>query len=172
MPNYFVMNGEDEESYSVETLDDGRYRIVKPSGDEVIVDAYAPQPGRLHLLTEDGASHDFAVRENDGDFAVMIRGIDTHVEVLNERQRRMREAGVGGRGDLGPELVSPMAGKIVAIPAASGDAVEEGEVVVIVEAMKMENDLKAHLSGTVARIAVEEGQAVEIGDVLVTIEAP
>lgn len=170
MPDYFVMNGEDEESYTVETMADGCYRIVKPDGEEVVVDAYEPQPGRLHLLTEDGASHDFAIRENDGDYSVMIRGIDTHVEVLNERQRRMRAAGVGGRGDLGPELVSPMAGKVVAIPANSGDEVDEGDVVIIVEAMKMENDLKAHLTGVISEIAVEEGQAVEVGDVLVTIE--
>jgi biotin carboxyl carrier protein len=170
MPNYFVINGEDEESYTVETLEDGRYHIVKPNGDEVTVDAYAPQPGRLHLLTGDGASHDFAVRDNDGDYGVMIRGIDTHVEVLNERQRRMRAAGVGGRGDQGPDLASPMAGKVVAIPASVGDAVEEGDVVIIVEAMKMENDLKAHVTGTVSDIAVDEGQAVEVGDVLVRIE--
>ena len=171
MPNYFVINGEEEEAFVVETLDDGRYLIQKPDGSEVTVDAFAPQPGRLHLLTDDGSSHDFAIRENDGDYHVMIRGIDTHVEVLNERQRRMREAGVGGRGNLGPELVSPMAGKVVAIPAVEGSDVEEGQVVVIVEAMKMENDLKAHIAGTVASISVEEGQAVEIGDVLVTIEA-
>jgi biotin carboxyl carrier protein len=172
MPNYFVMTGEDEEAYAVETLDDGRYRIEKPSGDVVIVDAFAPQPGRLHVLTEDGASGDYAVRENDGDYSVVIRGIDTHVEVLNERQRRMRAAGVNGRGATGPDLVSPMAGKVVAIPASIGDVVEEGEVVVIVEAMKMENDLKAHTSGTVTGISVEEGQAVEVGDVLVSIETP
>lgn len=171
MPNYYVMNGEDEETFQVESLDDGRYRIVKPSGDEVIVDAFSPEQGRLHLLTEGGQSHDFSVREVDGDYTVQIRGHDTHVEVLNERQRRMRAAGVGGRGGGGPDLESPMAGKVVAVQVAEGDVVEEGDVVVIVEAMKMENDLKAHISGTVSNIPVAAGQAVEIGDVLISIEA-
>ena len=171
MPNYFVMNGEEQETYEVETMLDGRYRVVKPNGDDVIIDAFEPEQGRLHLLTEGGQSHDIAIREVKGDFTVQIHGVDTHVEVLNERQLHMRAAGVGGRGAAGPELTSPMAGKVVAVSVAEGDVVEEGSVVIIIEAMKMENDLKAHLSGTVSKISVSPGQAVEIGDVLVTIEA-
>ncbi len=171
MPNYFVMNGEDEETFQVESLKDGRYRIVKPSGDEVIVDAFSPERGRLHLLTEGGQSHDFAIREVEGDYTVQIKGVDTHVEVLNERQRRMRAAGIGGRGALGPDLASPMAGKVVAVSAKVGDVVAEGDVVVIIEAMKMENDLKAHLAGTIVGVSAAPGQAVEVGDVLVSIEA-
>ena len=171
MPNYFVMNGEEEETFQVETLEDGRYHIIKPNGEDVTVDAYSPEEGRLHLLTEGGQSHDFAVREFEGDFTVQIKGIDTHVEVLNERQLRMRAAGVGGRGDLGPDLDSPMAGKIVALQVAVGDVVEEGDVVVIIEAMKMENDLKAHISGTVTAVSAGPGMVVEIGDTLVSIEA-
>lgn len=171
MPNYFVLNGEDEETYTVETLPDGRYQIVKPSGDEVIVDAFSPEPGRMHLLTGGGQSHDFAVREAGEEFVVQISGVDTHVEVLNERQRRMRAAGVGGRGAAGPDLKSPMAGMVVALRVAVGDTVAEGQVVAIVEAMKMENDLKAHLSGTVVAVSVTPGKPVEIGDVLVSIEA-
>ncbi len=171
MPNYYVMEGDEEREFSVETLEDGRYRIVKPDGSDVTVSAFQPAKGRMHLLTDGGESHDFSVREDDGVYTVQIRGIDTDVDVLNERQKRMREAGVGGRGASGPDLVSPMAGKIVAVKVAEGDTVEEGQVVVIVEAMKMENDLKAHVSGTVTAVGVGEGQAVEIGDVLVSIEA-
>lgn len=171
MPNYYVTDGDEERNFVVETQSDGRYLITKPGGEQVTVSAFQPQPGRLHLLTQGGQSHDFSLREADGDYTVQIRGVDTHVEVLNERQRRMRAAGVGGRGAKGPDLVSPMAGKIVAVQVNEGDAVEEGSVVVIVEAMKMENDLKAHVTGTVSKVAVTPGQAVEIGDVLVSIEA-
>ena len=81
MPNYYVMNGEDEETYQVETLEDGRYRILKPTGEAVVVDAFSPEDGRLHLLTEGGQSHDFAVREVNGDYTVQIRGWDTHVGI-------------------------------------------------------------------------------------------
>lgn len=170
MPNYYVMDGDEERSFLVETQPDGRYHITRPDGTVVVVDAYQPQPGRLHLLTEGGESHDFAVRSTDGVYTVQIRGVDTDVEVLNERQRRMRAAGVGGRGATGPDLVSPMAGKVVAVQVAEGDEVAQGAVVVIVEAMKMENDLKAHVAGVVQRVAVAVGDTVEIGDVLVSID--
>ena len=171
MPNYYVVaEGDKDRRYGVESLDDGRYRVELPSGETVVVDAYAPEPGRLHLLTGDGQAHDLDVRHADGAFTVQRRDQQARLEVLNERQKRMRVAGVGARGAGGPELISPMAGKVVALPVAEGDLVEEGQTVIIVEAMKMENDLKAHKAGTIASIPVAAGQAVEIGDVLVVID--
>ena len=171
MPSYFITNGDEEDSrcFEVETLEDGRYKIVTPDNEELIVDAYSPLEGRLQMLVGE-QSYDVDVREKDKDFAVQLRGESEHVTVLNERQKRMRVAGVGARGVGGPDLVSPMAGKIVALECAEGDQVDEGECVVIVEAMKMENDLKAHIAGTISTVHVGPGDAVEIGDVLVSIE--
>jgi biotin carboxyl carrier protein len=177
MPAYFITNdadtGDDEQEarcFEVETLDDGSYRVVTPEGNEITVDAYAPMVGRLQMIV-DGASFDADVRAKDSLHTVQLRGETHQIDVLNERQRRMRVAGVGARGAGGPDLVSPMAGKIVALSCAEGDDVEQGECVVIVEAMKMENDLKAHITGTVTTIHVSEGDAVEIGDALVSIES-
>ncbi len=172
MPSYFITNGEPDEAreFEVETLEDGRYRITTPEGAEHVVDAYAPQTGRLQLLL-DGHSYDTDVRERGGEQIVQLRGETHKISVLNARQKRMRVAGVGARGAGGPDLVSPMAGKIVALSCAEGDEVEEGDCVIIVEAMKMENDLKAHITGTVSTIHVAAGDAVEIGDVLVSIES-
>lgn len=172
MPAYFITNGEPDEArcFEVDTLEDGRYRVVTPEGEELVVDAYAPENGRLQMIV-DAHSYDTDVREGADGYVVQLRKETHKVTVLNERQKRMRVAGVGARGAGGPDLVSPMAGKVVAVSCAEGDEVEEGDRVVIVEAMKMENDLKAHISGTVATIHVAEGDAVEIGDVLVSIEA-
>lgn len=171
MPAYFITNGDEEEArcFEVETLDDGTYKIVTPEGQEVIVDAYSPELGRIQMLL-DGHSYDVDTREKDGDFTVQTRGETHKLTVLNERQRRMRVAGVGARGAGGPDLVSPMAGKVVAIACEEGAEVGEGDCVVIVEAMKMENDLKAHISGSISKVHVAAGDAVEIGDVLVSIE--
>jgi biotin carboxyl carrier protein len=172
MAGYFITNGAEESEasrFEVETLEDGRYRLVTPEGREVLVDAYAPETGRLQMIV-DGQSYDAAVQEEDGAQVVQLRGESHSVEVLNERQKRMSAAGVGSRGAGGPDLVSPMAGKIVAVTCAEGDEVEEGDCVVIVEAMKMENDLKAHISGTIGTVHVAEGAAVEVGDVLISIE--
>lgn len=172
MPAYFITNGDEEDArcFEVETLEDGRYKVVTPEGQEVVIDAYAPQQGRLQMLI-DGGSYDVDVRAKESEHTVQLRNETHHINVLNERQKRMSVAGVGARGAGGPELVSPMAGKVVAVQCAEGDEVEEGECVIIVEAMKMENDLKAHISGSIAKIHVSEGDAVEVGDVLVSIEA-
>ncbi len=171
MPAYFITNGDEEDArcFEVETLEDGRYKIVTPDGQEVVIDAYAPESGRLQMIA-DGASFDVDVRATESEHTVQLRGETHKLNVLNERQKRMRVAGVGARGAGGPDLVSPMAGKVVALQCGEGDAVEEGECVIIVEAMKMENDLKAHISGSITTIHVAEGDAVEIGDVLVSIE--
>lgn len=172
MPKYFIpTDGADEEprTFTVETLDDGRYRVETPEGRELIVDAFEPEGDRLHLL-EGGNSWDVNLRAVDGNWEVGVGG-DTHTfDVLNERQKRMRVAGVGGRGQSGPALESPMAGTVVSREVEVGDEAKKGDVVLIVEAMKMENDLKAHKDGTVASIEVQEGGSVETGDVLVTIE--
>lgn len=170
MASYFVPGEEegDERCFEVETIEPGRYRVVTPEGQEYQVDAYTPEAGRLHLLL-DGQSFDVDVRELGGEFIAQLRGETHRVNVLNERERRMRIAGVGERGGGGPTLESPMAGKVVAVHVEEGASVEAGDKVVIVEAMKMENDLKAHKAGAVSRVCVAPGDTVEIGDVLLEI---
>lgn len=170
MPSYFVPTDGDDESrcFEIETVKDGCYRVTTPEGEELLVDAYEPEPGRLHLLL-DGKSFDVDVRERDREFTAQLRGETHKLTVLNERQRRMKIAGVGARGGGGPDLESPMAGKVVAVHIGVGDEVETGEKVVIVEAMKMENDLKAHKDGAISEVCVAPGDAVEIGDVLIKI---
>ncbi len=171
MPEYFVTNGagEDEErSWTIETIDEETYRVVTPDGDELEVQAYEPEAGKLNMLCGTD-SHDLDVHRSDDDYEVVVDGRREQFEILDERQKRMREAGVGGGGADGPELVTPMAGTIVEVTSDTGTAVEEGETVVIVEAMKMENDLQAHRSGVLSEVHVEPGESVEIGDALVSI---
>lgn len=170
MANYYIADGEDEKVYSVETLSEGVFKVTNPAGETFEIDAFMPMDGRLNFVMNN-RSLDFDVREFNGEKIVQRRGLRTNIEVLNERQRRMRVAGVGGKKKSGPDLTSPMAGKVVAIQCAVGDETEEGQVLVIVEAMKMENDLKAHMAGSVVSIQVSVGDAVEVGDVLVTLEA-
>ncbi|MFB6352111.1 MAG: acetyl-CoA carboxylase biotin carboxyl carrier protein subunit [Bradymonadaceae bacterium] len=170
MPDYFVQDGDDEDrTWTVETLDKDTYRVVTPEGEELEIEGYEPENGRLHML-EGVDSHDVDVHRTEENYEINIQGRRHHFEVLTERQKRMREAGVGGRGAGGPDLVSPMAGSVVEIVAEQGASVEKGETVVIVEAMKMENDLKAHKDGVLSEIHVEAGGSVEIGDALVSIE--
>lgn len=170
MPDYLLTNADGEEmTFEVQTQPSGVYLITTPDGETLKVDAYAPEEGRLNMLIEAMMYDVDARRDERGHVSVDIDSHRASFEVLNPRQQRMRTAGVGSSGAAGPELVSPMAGKVIALNVAVGDQVTKGDPVIIVEAMKMENDLKAHVDGVVASIDVEPGQAVEVGDVLVTI---
>ena len=64
---------------------------------------------------------------------------------------------------------APLAGNIFKVNVAVGDSVAEGDVVIILEAMKMETEIRAHQAGTVSAVKVKEGDSVSVGDVLITL---
>jgi acetyl-CoA/propionyl-CoA carboxylase biotin carboxyl carrier protein len=92
-----------------------------------------------------------------------------HAELA--RRRRERSAG-GGHGGVRDAVITPMQGTVLAVEVAEGDEVEAGQVICIVEAMKMENEIAAHRSGVVTELAVEPGQAVSNGQVLCIVAEP
>jgi biotin carboxyl carrier protein len=169
MATYYVQDGEDEQVYEVEQTGEHIYRINRDDSDPIEVDLTEPEEGLLHLLV-DNASVEAGYRFDDGEVTVTIDEETHEFTILNERERRMAKASDSALGADQPELESPIAGRVVALPYEEGVTVEKGDVVVVVEAMKMENDLKAHRDGKVQDICVEPDQEVDIGDVLVTIE--
>ena len=87
-------------------------------------------------------------------------------------RRRQERARLGGGGAGGSDaVVSPMQGTVLSVPVSDGDEVEPGQVICIVEAMKMENEVHAHRAGTVRSLSVEPGQPVTTGQVICTIDA-
>ena len=107
----------------------------------------------------------------DGRIHVRVRGRVLRFEILDERRMKMKEA-QGFRFDVGGvvSIDSPMPGKVIKLLKKEGDEVKEGEGVVVVEAMKMENELRTPKAGKVRDIKVKEGDAVEAGAKLATIE--
>jgi acetyl-CoA/propionyl-CoA carboxylase, biotin carboxylase, biotin carboxyl carrier protein len=87
------------------------------------------------------------------------------------RPRRERKSG-GGGGAGGDTLPSPLQGNIFKVLVEQGAAVEEGALVCIIEAMKMENEIAAHKAGVVAELPISEGAAVTPGDTLAVIKTP
>lgn len=77
-------------------------------------------------------------------------------------------APTGGAGST--KVEAPMQGKIVAVKVSEGDRVDNGDVVAILEAMKMENEIVASESGTVASVNVAAGQSVDVGDLIITLD--
>jgi biotin carboxyl carrier protein len=106
-----------------------------------------------------------------GRWALGLASERLEVEVLDERTRHIRT--LTGSGDQRPKadvLRAPMPGMVVRINARPGDAVVAGVGLVVLEAMKMENELKAGASGRVKAIRVNPGEAVEKGQVLLEFE--
>jgi acetyl-CoA/propionyl-CoA carboxylase biotin carboxyl carrier protein len=85
--------------------------------------------------------------------------------------RSRRERGGSGEGGAGEALVSPMQGTVLAVHVAEGDDVTAGQLVCIVEAMKMENEIHAHRAGKVSHLSVEVGQQVSMGQVICVVES-
>ena len=133
------------------------------------VDAVHLARHALSLIAE-GKSFSCDV-EPGKDGAVSVRvGESVHaLEILDERKVRMRRA--GGKFSLeGPQRIdSPMPGKVVRVMVKQGDAVTEGQGLIVVEAMKMENELKSPKAGTVTELHAVEGSAVESGAKLAVI---
>jgi acetyl-CoA/propionyl-CoA carboxylase, biotin carboxylase, biotin carboxyl carrier protein len=84
------------------------------------------------------------------------------------RSERVRKGGSGAAGR--DAVVSPMQGTVLAVQVADGEAIEAGQVICVVEAMKMENEVHAHRAGTVQSLSIEPGQPVTTGQVICTIE--
>jgi acetyl-CoA/propionyl-CoA carboxylase biotin carboxyl carrier protein len=85
--------------------------------------------------------------------------------------RRERAGGSGGGGGGGDSLVSPIQGTVLKVAVEQGAAVEEGALIAVIEAMKMENEITAHKSGTVADLPIAVGAAVATGDTIAVITA-
>jgi biotin carboxyl carrier protein len=127
-------------------------------------------PGQAMSLVVDGRSVRTDVEAGtDGHLAVLV-GDEVHeLDVLDERRLRLRRA--SGKFTLqGPQRVdSPMPGKVVRVLVKQGDQVQEGQGLVVVEAMKMENELKSPKAGLVTELHAQEGQAVEAGAKLAVV---
>jgi len=108
-------------------------------------------------------------KRNSGEFEVSVGGKTHEVTIIDPK--RLRSAhDVAGHGHGAAEIVSPMPGKVVRVLVEAGAAVEVGAGIMVVEAMKMQNELKSPKKGVVASINAEAGATVNAGDVLAVIE--
>ena len=151
------------------TKDEGRYRVTI-DGELWDVDARLTAQGISSLLI-DGVSHVADVDDHEGACIVDVGG-ETYTVHVEEQTRYIIRTRGGAAGGAGSQTVkAPLPGKITHVGVQAGDTVTAGQSLVVIEAMKMENDLKATGAGTVAEVRVTAGQAVNAGDVLVVIGA-
>jgi biotin carboxyl carrier protein len=147
----------------------GRY-IVELGGVRHEVDTRTLGPWVLSLLVE-GKSHEVAVvRHGDGNYSVDWRGRSFEVELVDPLTH-LAETSRGEVGKLGKKVVKAyMPGRVVELRVQPGDRVETGQPMIVLEAMKMQNEIQAERSGVVTRIFVAAGQAVEGGDPLFEVD--
>ena len=133
------------------------------------VDALTLDHGAVSMLV-DGHSYPVEFEENGDEVGVLLRGQVNRVDVADERRLRLRAGSAGFTAEGKQVINAPMPGKVVKVLVKLGDEVKEGQGLVVVEAMKMENELKSPKAGKVVELLAKEGTAVENNAKLVVVE--
>jgi biotin carboxyl carrier protein len=145
----------------------GRFQITAGTSEEL--DVRRTPHGVSILRVASAESVDVAfVEQASGEYFVQIRGVSVTALVDGRRSRRHQPSGDEGSGEQ--HIVAPMPGRIVRVLVTAGDAVIARQGLVVIEAMKMENELAAVRAGRVVEVAVVEGGSVEAGRLLVRVE--
>lgn len=156
-----------DQSYEIDINEAGQ---ISADGQvlEVNFQSIADQPVYSMLLN--GESFEANVFTGERTVEVLLRGHYFQVAVEDERQKRLREVSGGSQVKEGEfSLAAPMPGLVVAVPVEEGQPVAKGENLVILESMKMQNELKAPRDGTVSAVRVKAGDSVNQNQVLVTL---
>ena len=158
-----------DKTYLIEINDDRRVTV---DGVEYAVDFESVSGQPVYSLLLDGRSYEAYVYEaEDADaWQVLMRGDLYTVQVEDEREKRLRAQAGGVAATTGEfNLKAPMPGLIVAVSVTEGQAVKQGDILVILESMKMQNELKSPSAGIVTRIRAKAGESVEHHQVLLTV---
>ena len=141
-------------------------------GEDVAASVSGVNGTPVRTVTIGNAVHRVVVRRGAarGAYTLWVDGFRFEVEALDERTRSIRELSAASSGPAGPKpLTAPMPGLIVRVNVQVGDAVQAGQGLVVMEAMKMENELRAQAAGQVKAVLVSAGTAVEKGATLIEL---
>lgn len=157
-----------DKQFLVEIIDE-KHVSVDGQTYEVDFEAVSGQP--VYSLIVDGRSHEGYIQPSDDVWQVLLRGRLYPVKVEDEREKRLRAAAGASVAETGEfHLKAPMPGLVVAVPVAEGEQVKKGQALVILESMKMQNELKSPRDGVVNRIRVKAGESVEQKQALLSVQ--
>lgn len=124
----------------------------------------------VYSLLANNQSHEALVYESEDGWQVLLHGSQYVLVVEDERERRLRASLGGGiPQNVDFHLRAPMPGLIVTVPVEDGQEIEKGDVLVVLESMKMQNELKSPRPGKVSRVRVKPGDSVEQRDTLLSV---
>ncbi len=158
----------DGKDFEIEIVDECHVRV----GDRLLTVDFESVSGQpVFSLILDGKSYESFVYQGEEDWEVLLRGRQFQVKVEDEREKRLRAAAGGGVAEGGEfHLKAPMPGLVVTVLVEEGQQVKKGQVLLILESMKMQNELKAPRDGTVDRIRVKAGESVEQKQTMLSVQ--
>jgi biotin carboxyl carrier protein len=165
----------DGQSYALDLQRDGARVEASVDGRSYALDVRETEAGALLLLTggrvyECRTGRDSAQQQQQGGATEVQIGDEIFQVVLVDPKRLRGARGAGAEASGRVQIKASMPGKVVRVLVEAGASVETGDALVVVEAMKMQNELKSPKSGTVVEVRAEPGATVNAGDVLVVVE--
>jgi acetyl/propionyl-CoA carboxylase alpha subunit len=152
------------------TIDVNREGEVIVDGTSYAVDIQGVGSHSLYSIIINGKSYDIFIDEGDEDYLVVLWGGLFEVKVQDERTRRLAGLRRGPVAPVGEVLMkAPMPGVVVDVPVSEGQPVETGDILVVLESMKMQNEFKSPRNGVVHNVRVEVGDRVDQDQIMVTI---
>jgi biotin carboxyl carrier protein len=167
MKNDVLLNGARRSVELTRSADEASHIVATIDGRRVEADATKISPGVYSILLE-GRSLEVRFESLVDGMLLHTAGREYRVEIVDLRSWRRSRS---GRIDLAgrQQIAAPMAGKVVRVLVAPGQRVESGQGLLVVEAMKMQNEIRSPKTGTVERLLAREGQAVNSGEILAVI---
>jgi biotin carboxyl carrier protein len=166
---YVVTIGGREHAVTIQDLDDGRFRVTT-NGRATTADVRSAGGASLFSILLDEKSCEVAVIEKEGGYRLALRGATFDVGVESEQERNARALVKHDGPPKAATVKASMPGNVAKLFVKVGDAVTKGTPLLILEAMKMENEVRAECAGVVAEIAVAAGKNVNGGDVLLKLK--
>ena len=147
----------------------GEHLVVEADGRQIEADFVRLPDGEVYSLLIGGRSHVVRVSPAAEGLEVELRGTSIPVEVKHPLEKMLQATSAGHAASRGETVTAPMPGVVVALRVKPGDAVKAGQAVIVVEAMKMQNELAVAHDGVVSDVLVGERAAVSAGQVLVRV---
>ena len=170
MARYLVKSNGKEFDIVVEKSGDSFCAVVNGRKQAVQFSSFGKS--KLVMLV-DGCSHEISVKTNgyDNSRLVTVGGIEVELEIEKFRLAQLKKA--AGNSNIkaaSKKIKAPMPGLVLEVKVSSGEKVESGQAILVIEAMKMENAIKSSAAAIVKNVAVSKGQSVEKGDLLIEFE--
>ena len=156
-----------ERQYLIEIVDEHNI-LLDGVAYRVDFESISDQP--VYSLLLDGQSYESYVYPDEDMWQVLLRGVLYPALIEDEREKRLRSSArssIAEREEY--HLKAPMPGLVVSLPVVEGQPIAKGDVLVILESMKMQNELKSPRAGTVARMRVKVGDSVELKQTLLSV---